>query len=248
MWCVIHDVLMNTLTSDYIGFVMSSVSSKVVHTPIGEGLIYDMGLIVSAQASAKITSTRVKGFSNYEASLFVRTNRMNRMIQLFLELLQVAGDDLNISKCACFTVFHRWKGGRATLLCTHDSHLPMPIAHPSTGEVKLITRKNPNEYHHALGWMMTTDGKSSAQFIVSKANAKLFTGGICQSRMQCYDATTSYNLYYLASIGYNLAATRFVLDQCKTIQSPVIFTLPALVTRLQPTVSHSPNVKLYRVL
>jgi hypothetical protein len=37
-----------------------------------------------------------------------------------------------------------------------------------------------------------------------------------------YDATPSYNLYYLASIGYTIAATRFSLAQCKTIQSPLI--------------------------
>jgi hypothetical protein len=166
---------MNTLASAYIGFIMSSVSSKVVHTRIGEGLIDDTGLIVSAQASTQITSSRVKRFSSDEAALFVR---MNHMIQFFLELLQVAGGNLNISKCACFTVFHHWKGGCATLLCAHDSHPTMTITHPSTGEVKLITHKNPNEAHRALGWMMTTDGKSTDQFIVSKAKSKLFAGGI----------------------------------------------------------------------
>jgi hypothetical protein len=138
---------------------------------------------------------------------------MNRMIKFFLEHLQVAEDDLNISKCACFTVFHHWKGGRATLLRTHDSHLPMTITHPSIGEVKLIIRKNPNEVHRALGWMMTTDGKSTAQFIVSKAKAKLFAGGIHQRRMQRQDTTTAYTLYFLVGIGYTLAATRFSLAQ-----------------------------------
>jgi hypothetical protein len=191
MWCVIRGVLMNAFAFAYTGFVMASVSSKVVHKRIGEGHIDDTGLVVSAQASTEITSSRVKRFSSNEAALFVC---MNRMIKFFLELLQVAGGDLNISKCACFTVFHRWKGGRATLLRTHDSHPPMTITHPSTGEVKRITRKNPNEAHRDLGWMMTTDGKSTAQFIVSKAKAKLFAGGIRQSRMQRYDATNTYNV------------------------------------------------------
>jgi hypothetical protein len=147
---------MNTLASAYIGFFMLSVSSKAVHKRIGEGLIDNTGLIISAQASTKIISTRFKRFSNDKAALFVP---MNCVIKFFLELLQVAGGDLYISKRACFTLFHRWKGGRATLLRTHDSHPPMTITHPSTGEVKLITWKNPNEAHCALGWMMTTDGK-----------------------------------------------------------------------------------------
>jgi hypothetical protein len=143
------------------------------------------------------------------------------MIQFFLELLQVAGGDLNISKCACFTVFHRWKGRRVTLLQTHDPHPNMTITHPSPGELKLITRKNPNEAHQALGWMMTADGKSTAQFIVSRDKAKLFAGGILQSRMQHYDASTAYNLYYIASIAYKLAVTRLSINQCKIIQSPI---------------------------
>jgi hypothetical protein len=91
---------------------------------------------------------------------------MKKMIQFFPEPLQVAGGDLNISKCACFTFFHHCKGGHATLLQTHNSHPNMTITHPSYGELKHITRKNPNEAHRTLGWMMTTDGKSTAQFIV----------------------------------------------------------------------------------
>jgi hypothetical protein len=161
----------------------------------------------------------VERFTPDEDILF---SHMKKMIHFFLNLLQVAGGDLNISKCACFTIFHHWKGGCATLLRTHDSHPTMIITHPSSGELKQITRKNPNESHRALGWMMTTDGKSPSQFIASKEKARLFAGGILQSSMQRYDASTAYNLYYIASIGYTLAASHFSINQCKIIQSPVI--------------------------
>jgi hypothetical protein len=70
--------------------------------------------------------------------------------------------------------------------------------------------------------MMTTDEKSTAQFIILKHKAKLFVGAILQSQMQRYDATTSYKCYYLYIIGYTLASTRLSLNQCKTIQSPVV--------------------------
>jgi hypothetical protein len=70
--------------------------------------------------------------------------------------------------------------------------------------------------------MMKTDGKSTAQFVVSRDKLKLFAGGILQSMMQIYDDPTAYNLYYIASIGYTLAATRFSINQCKIIQSPII--------------------------
>jgi hypothetical protein len=125
---------------------------------------------------------------------------MQKIIQFFLELLQVAGGDLNISKYACFAVFHRWTGGKATLLKIQDSHPIMIITHPRSGELKKITNKDPTKAHRALGWMIATDCKSTVQCLVLKQKAKLFAGAILQIRMQRYDATTAYKCYYLASI------------------------------------------------
>jgi hypothetical protein len=73
-----------------------------------------------------------------------------------------------------------------------------------------------------LCWMMTTDGKSTSQFIAPKEKSKLCAGGINKSRMQPYDSTTAYILYYIASICYTPAATRFSINQCKIIHSPII--------------------------
>jgi hypothetical protein len=91
-----------------------------------------------------------------ESALFVM---MQKILQFYLDILQVAGGDLNIAKCACFTVFHRWSGGKATLLKIQDLHPMMNITHPHSGELKTITNKDPTDAHRALGWMMTTDCK-----------------------------------------------------------------------------------------
>jgi hypothetical protein len=61
--------------------------------------------------------------------------------------------------------------------------------------------------------MMTTDGKSVTQFKVLETKANLFAGAIIQIHMQRYDATTSYNCYYLVSIGYTIAGNRFSFNQ-----------------------------------
>jgi hypothetical protein len=103
---------MHTLASSYIGFAIFSVSSKIIYKRIGEGLIDDTGLVVSSQSSTEITSKRVKRFTPDANSLF---SSMKKMIQFFLELLQVSGGDLNISTCACFLFFYRWKVVRAIL-------------------------------------------------------------------------------------------------------------------------------------
>jgi hypothetical protein len=147
---------------------------------------------------------------------------MQNILQLFVELLQVPGGDLDIVNCACFTVFHRKNGGRATLLKIQDYHPQMTITYPHSGETKTIAKKDHNQAHKDLGWMMNTDGKSTAQFKVLKQKAKVVYGAMLQSRMQCYDATTVYNLFYLASISYTISGTRIYLDQCKTIHIPVV--------------------------
>jgi hypothetical protein len=92
---------------------------------------------------------------------------------------------------------------------------------PTYWRNKKNVKKDPDQAHRALEWMMTTDDKSTAQFIVLKQRAKLFAGAILQSHMQRYDATTTYNCYYIASIGYTLTTTQLSINQCKTIQSPI---------------------------
>jgi hypothetical protein len=57
----------------------------------------------------------------------------------------------------------------------------MTINHPYSGELKIITKKDPSEAHGALGWMMMIDCKSTAQLLVLKHKDKLFAGAILQS-------------------------------------------------------------------
>jgi hypothetical protein len=212
---------MHTVSTYFIDIILVSISGLIHHTRVDECIIDDTGLAASAQSSIEITSTKNKYFSPYEILLF---DNMQNMLQFFLELLQIAGGNLNISKCACFTVFQIWIGGCASRLKMQDYHLLVTITHPHKDEIKNIDKKDPNQSHRSLGWMMTTDGKYTAQFIVLKRKAKLFTGAILQSQMQRYGATNAYNCYYLDSVGYTLTATRISLDQCKTIQSPVLCT------------------------
>jgi hypothetical protein len=67
------------------------------HTRVGEGLIDDTRLTASAQSSLDITTIINKAFSPDEDALF---KKMQKILQFFLKLLQVAGGDLNIATCA----------------------------------------------------------------------------------------------------------------------------------------------------
>jgi hypothetical protein len=101
------------------------------HKHVGEGLINDTGLTASTHSSSETTLSD-------ESTLLLK---MQKILQFFLEPLQVAGGDLNIAKCACFTVFHLRTRGKATLIKIQDSHPIMTITHPHSGEIKTITKK-----------------------------------------------------------------------------------------------------------
>jgi hypothetical protein len=170
---------MHTVATYFVFIILISISGRIQHKRVGEGLIENTGLTYYAQSSTEISSTN----TSLPTNPFYLT-RCKRCYNVFLELLKVSGGDINISKCACFTVCNIWCGGRASLLKIKASHPLMYITHPHTGETKNIVKKDPNQAHRALGWMMTTDGKSKSQFTVLKQIAKLFAGSILHSRMQ----------------------------------------------------------------
>jgi hypothetical protein len=108
-----HGNLMYTFDTYFVGIILVSVSGRKQHKSVGEGLIDNTGLEYSAQFSTEISSTKIKDFSPNESILF---DNIQKRLHFLPKLLQVSGGDLKISKFACLSVFHRWCGGRASLL------------------------------------------------------------------------------------------------------------------------------------
>jgi hypothetical protein len=103
----------------------------------------------------------------------------------------------------------------------------MTVTHPYYKETKTIDRKNPNQAHRALGWIIKTDGKSTAQFKVLIYNARHFSGAILQRHIQIYDTVTAYNCHYIAIASHTVERYNPLFrNQCKTIKSPVICATP----------------------
>jgi hypothetical protein len=63
-----------------------------------------------------------------------------------------------------------------------------------------------------IDWTLQHSEKKTQQFALA----------IYGSRMRRQDASLAYNFYYTAIIGYTLAATKMLVNQCDAIQSPVI--------------------------
>jgi hypothetical protein len=71
--------------------------------------------------------------------------KMEKIINFFLDLLQVTGGDLSPEKCVWYIISHRWKYGKPKLLQKHSSHRGIKIVSRSTNTESGFKRKTPNE-------------------------------------------------------------------------------------------------------
>jgi hypothetical protein len=62
-WCIIHWIIIHTVTTYFIGIILIYVYGMIQHKRVGEGLIVDPGLAASAHSSNEITSSRNKQLS-----------------------------------------------------------------------------------------------------------------------------------------------------------------------------------------
>jgi hypothetical protein len=58
--------------------------------------------------------------------------KMEEIIQLFLDILQVTGGDLAQEKCVWYLISHRWKDDKPRLLQKYSSHRGIKIISRST--------------------------------------------------------------------------------------------------------------------
>jgi hypothetical protein len=171
IFVVLHGLVMHATALAFVGIVFLSISGTLHHEIIGEGFIDDTGIGTTNPYSTAITSSAKKKLKNEEQTLH---KKINDIIQFFLNLLPVIGGELNTSKSASFILFHRWSGGKSSLLRKHDSHPEITFIHPYTRVRTIVPRKEKDEPHCALGWMMTIDVKSTAQHKVLFDKARLF--------------------------------------------------------------------------
>jgi hypothetical protein len=99
-------------------------------------------------------------------------DQMQVVIQFFLNLLQVTGEDLVPEKCVWYLIAHRWEKGVPRLLAKRVSHRGIEITSNTTGQTSGINIKAVNQGHRTLGFHLTGDGTSSAHKKIMKTKAK----------------------------------------------------------------------------
>jgi hypothetical protein len=109
--------------------------------------------------------------------------KMQVVIQLFLDLLQVTGGDLAPEKCVWYLITHRWKNEIPSLLRKHESHRGIEITSNATGHTSGIKRKAATQGHRTLGFHLTGDGISSTHKKIIKCKAKEYSEAIISSTL-----------------------------------------------------------------
>jgi hypothetical protein len=89
MWCIIHGILMHTVSTYFIGIILVSVSGMIQHKRISEGIIDDTGLAASAQSSTETTPSGHKNFSTDKYALFINMQQILHFFSNFYKLQEV---------------------------------------------------------------------------------------------------------------------------------------------------------------
>jgi hypothetical protein len=166
---------MNALALTFIGILILSVSKQHQHERIREGFIDDTALGTTKPYHTTITPASMKSLTTEERELHTKANGIR---QFFLDLLNAIEGDRHSGKSASFLLFHRWSGGKSSLPKIHDDHPKITLAHPLTGTIHVVPRKERDEPHRALGWTMTIDGKSMGHYKILQNRARQFSSAI----------------------------------------------------------------------
>jgi hypothetical protein len=88
--------------------------------------------------------------------------RMQVIIQLFVDILQVAGGDLALEKCTWYLICHTWENGKARLSQPHEKQKCISLLSRATGSMSVIKRNSHKEGHITLVFQMRGDSLSNA--------------------------------------------------------------------------------------
>jgi hypothetical protein len=208
---LINQLLVATLGEKFTCIRLVAIDGVEEHIRPGESFVDDTmtGTTNDDPELEPISTDRVELTTSEETLI----EKMEEIIQLFLDLLQVTGGDLAQEKCVWYLISHRWKDGKPRLLQNHSSHRGIKMVSRSTNTESGIKRKAPNEGHHTLGFFMTGDGTCSAHKKVMTDEASLYATAM-RSSVWKGESGLAYNSCYFPSLGYGTPAKTLTQQEC----------------------------------
>jgi hypothetical protein len=139
----------------------------------------------------------VRGLVQEEESL---VTRMEYIIQLFLDLLQLTGCNLAPEKSAWYLIGHIWRKGVPTVIQIEPQRRYISMTLRSSGQVSGIKRKVPTEGNRTLDFFMTGDRNSTEHKRGMMGKGLEYATAIRNSNFQRGKYRMSYGAYYMPSL------------------------------------------------
>jgi hypothetical protein len=205
IWALINQLLLAALGDKFTCIRLVAIDGVEEHIHPGNSFVDDTttGTTNDAPGLEPISTDQAE-LTTSEETLIAK---MEEIIILFLDLLQVTGGDLSPEKFLWCLISHRWKEGKPRLLQNHSSHHGIKIVSRSTNTESGFKRKAPNEGHRTLGFFMTGDGTCSAHKKEMTNKASLYATAIQRCSIWKGESGLAYNSFYLPSPGYGTPAT-----------------------------------------
>jgi hypothetical protein len=220
LWALINQLLLAALGEKCTCIRLVVIDVEEEHIRPGDSFVYDTTTGTTNDDSELEPVYHV--ISDLTSSEETIIAKMEKILQFFLDLLQVTGGDLAPEKCVWHIISHRWKDGKPILLQKHSSHRGIKIVLRSTNTESGVKSKAPTEGHRTLGFFMTGDGTCTAHKKVMKEKASLYATAITPRSVWKGESGLAYNLFYLPSIGYVTLETTLSQQECYDIQKPVV--------------------------
>jgi hypothetical protein len=217
---LLNQLLLTALGEEFDCISLVSVDGITTDTRPGDSFVDDTttGATDDNHNLESIPSS-VRGLTQEEDSLVAR---MEVIIQLFLDLLQVTGGNLTLEKCAWYLIGHCWNKGVSKLIQIEPQHRSITMTLSSSGQVSGIKQKTPTEGHRTLAFFMTGDGTSNEHKRVMKEKGLAYTMAIRNSNFQRGECSRAYGAYYMPSLAYGTPATTLSYKECEDVQQAVV--------------------------
>jgi hypothetical protein len=180
LWALVTLLLLAALGEKFTCIRLVAIDGIKEHILPGDSFVDDTptGTTNDDPELEPISADRVE-FTTSEETLI---SKMEEIIQLFLDLLQVTGRDLAPEKYVWYLISHRWKDGKPGLLQNHSSHRGIKIISRSTNMESGVKWKAPEEGHSTMGFFMTGYGTCSSHNKVMTEKASLYTTDLWQNQ------------------------------------------------------------------
>jgi hypothetical protein len=130
LWALINHLLLAALGEKFTCIRLVAIDGEEEHIRPGDSSVDDTTTETTNDDSELDPASHV--ISDLTSSEETLIAKMEKIIQFFLDLLQVTGGGLAPEKCVWYLISHRWKDGKPKLLQKYSSHRGIKIVSRST--------------------------------------------------------------------------------------------------------------------